>query len=695
MIFFQKTQQDEQRFNNFIARLDKTVDILTPYNEQIDISGIQAIKQNFINKTNDFFRKDRKLNIGVIGQVKAGKSSFLNTLLFDGKKVLPSAATPKTATLTKIEYGTDNKITIEYYTAEEWQVIEKNAESKTCESAKEIMKMVADKGIVPSEYIARGTDEFVFASPEELMEKLNDYVGENGTYTALTKNVTIYMAKEELRDISVVDTPGLNDAITSRTDRTRQFIELCDVVFFLSRASAFMDKSDLELLIAQLPQKGVKRMITVCSRFDNGLEDTIYDVDSIKEAVIETRAKLKSRAKAVIDGQKILPELAEILAPCREPVFISSMCWNMAHKDRSSFDAQEQLVLSNLNQYDDIDNDILADIGNIAAVQKIFREVVNDKDETLSRKAADFVPSAEEEYRSSVRQLKEETDKTLNILRTGDSAVLEKQKRAVVQQINGIKGSAETIFGEMLVNLEKVKIDTLQKLREISKDYGKLTEKQGTETHFVSYRVSDSKWYNPFSWGKSHIESSSYDTTYTYLDASDALENIRKFSTDACSFVDKAFTDAVDTNGTKRKLLSVIVESFDIESETYDPALLKLITAQTLNKIQFPVMEAIDISREQEKVSSQFSGEVRDGSERFQLQKLMSDMMVILLRTVAERFEGQVISFRDEIEKLKNSFVDSILKNIQDDFDKLLKQLEDKEKEIERYEELQNCLKEL
>lgn len=695
MIFFQKTQQDEQRFNNFIARLDKTVDILTPYNEQIDISGIQAIKQNFINKTNDFFRKDRKLNIGVIGQVKAGKSSFLNTLLFDGKKVLPSAATPKTATLTKIEYGTDNKITIEYYTAEEWQVIEKNAESKTCESAKEIMKMVADKGIVPSEYIARGTDEFVFASPEELMEKLNDYVGENGTYTALTKNVTIYMAKEELRDISVVDTPGLNDAITSRTDRTRQFIELCDVVFFLSRASAFMDKSDLELLIAQLPQKGVKRMITVCSRFDNGLEDTIYDVDSIKEAVIETRAKLKSRAKAVIDGQKILPELAEILAPCREPVFISSMCWNMAHKDRSSFDAQEQLVLSNLNQYDDIDNDILADIGNIAAVQKIFREVVNDKDETLSRKAADFVPSAEEEYRSSVRQLKEETDKTLNILRTGDSAVLEKQKRAVVQQINGIKGSAETIFGEMLVNLEKVKIDTLQKLREISKDYGKLTEKQGTETHFVSYRVSDSKWYNPFSWGKSHMESSSYDTTYTYLDASDALENIRKFSTDACSFVDKAFTDAVDTNGTKRKLLSVIVESFDIESETYDPALLKLITAQTLNKIQFPVMEAIDISREQEKVSSQFSGEVRDGSERFQLQKLMSDMMVILLRTVAERFEGQVISFRDEIEKLKNSFVDSILKNIQDDFDKLLKQLEDKEKEIERYEELQNCLKEL
>ena len=121
------------------------------------------------------------------------------------------------------------------------------------------MKMCKEKGLVPSEYIAKGSDEFMFSSADELMERLDDYVGENGTYTALVKNVTICMNNPDLKDISVVDTPGLNDAIASRTDRTRQFIELCDVVFFLSRASQFLDKNDLRLLTSQLPQKGVKK----------------------------------------------------------------------------------------------------------------------------------------------------------------------------------------------------------------------------------------------------------------------------------------------------------------------------------------------------------------------------------------------------------------------------------------------------
>lgn len=48
--------------------------------------------------------ENRKLRIGIVGQVKAGKSSFLNALLFEGKEILPHAATPMTAALTKICY---------------------------------------------------------------------------------------------------------------------------------------------------------------------------------------------------------------------------------------------------------------------------------------------------------------------------------------------------------------------------------------------------------------------------------------------------------------------------------------------------------------------------------------------------------------------------------------------------------------
>ena len=59
---------------------------------------------------------NRLLQIGIVGRVKAGKSSLLNALLFDGKSVLPKAATPMTAALTIISYGEELSAEVEFFT---------------------------------------------------------------------------------------------------------------------------------------------------------------------------------------------------------------------------------------------------------------------------------------------------------------------------------------------------------------------------------------------------------------------------------------------------------------------------------------------------------------------------------------------------------------------------------------------------
>ena len=697
MPIFQKSAQDEQRFAEFLARIDKTKSTLEPYSDYADLSQLDKVRDSFVTKTEDFFRNDRKLNIGVIGQVKAGKSSFLNTLLFGGKKVLPSAATPKTATLTKIEYSEENKLIVEYYNEGEWAILQANAKvdskENEYEAAREIMKMAAANGLNPAEYISRGSDEFAFASAEELMDKLDSYVGECGKYTALVKNVTICINNPELKDISVVDTPGLNDAIASRTDRTRQFIELCDVVFFLSRASQFLDKNDLRLLTSQLPQKGVKKMVMIGSRFDDGLADTIFDVDSIDEAISMTAQSLKKRAAAVIKGQNLSPELASVLEPCSEPIFISAMCWNMSEKSSSEYDKQEAHVFGSINEYDDVDGKVLERIGNIDTVRKIFDEVVAAKSETLASKAGSFIPTAESELKSVLSDYTKRAEKSLEILKTGDKEELQKQKKLMSSQINGIKGSVETVFGEMLAAMERAKMDTLALLREASRDAARLTEKTGTEIHVTSYKVSDFDIWHPIkTWGASHTEYSTSETTYTYLDASDALENIRCFAADACSDIEKAFYTTVDITGTKRRLLSVVIENFDTSSELYDPALFRLITEQTLNQVVFPVMK-LDVSAEQQALSSRFSGEIRDSGDRSELRRLLSDTVGKLLDVVTAKFEQEVASFRGEIEKLKNTFAGQLLENIEADFNKLLEQLENKQNEIQNYEHLLTLLK--
>lgn len=59
--------------------------------------------------------QNRLMNIGIVGRVKAGKSSLLNALIFDGEPILPKAATPMTAALTTITWGEVFRAKVEFY----------------------------------------------------------------------------------------------------------------------------------------------------------------------------------------------------------------------------------------------------------------------------------------------------------------------------------------------------------------------------------------------------------------------------------------------------------------------------------------------------------------------------------------------------------------------------------------------------
>ena len=236
MEFYERSREDEIEFSRFTEKVDNIYNNLRKYEGEIDLFDISLIKKNFITKTNDFFRDDRKLNIGIIGRVKVGKSTFLNDLLFEGKSILPTAVTPKTAALTRIEYDDDNRIEVEYFTRDEWRIITSKAEEDIDTGeyvvAKEIVSMLKERDIVPEDYIARGHSTIRYNSSEALMKDLNEYVGENGKFTPIVKSVSIFVDNEELDEISIVDTPGLYDPVLSRVDKTKQFMELCDVVFF-------------------------------------------------------------------------------------------------------------------------------------------------------------------------------------------------------------------------------------------------------------------------------------------------------------------------------------------------------------------------------------------------------------------------------------------------------------------------------
>ncbi len=231
------------------------------------------------------------LTLGVIGQMKCGKSTFLNAFVF-GDDVLPSATTPMTAALSLITYGEKEKITAEFYTPEEW------AEQKQTASLPiddKIPDLERSKRQAAKELVSKSTklggrlESLLGKTQDDELSKLEDYVGADGTYVSITKAVTVYYPKEYLKGVNIVDTPGMNDPIVSREERTREFLGKADVVLMMLYAGRPFDSTDHNILFNDVRKCGPGKVLIGINKYDIPYLDKNKpeDEDEIKAYVKE------------------------------------------------------------------------------------------------------------------------------------------------------------------------------------------------------------------------------------------------------------------------------------------------------------------------------------------------------------------------------------------------------------------------
>ncbi|GAA9964341.1 dynamin family protein [Helicobacter pylori] len=93
------------------------------------ISENAVIKTEELEKTiKGMQAENRGLKVGIIGRVKAGKSSLLNALIFEGKDVLPKAATPMTASLTILKYAQNLSAKAQFYDEKDMEELKRDHE---------------------------------------------------------------------------------------------------------------------------------------------------------------------------------------------------------------------------------------------------------------------------------------------------------------------------------------------------------------------------------------------------------------------------------------------------------------------------------------------------------------------------------------------------------------------------------------
>lgn len=210
------------------------------------------------------------LTIGVIGQMKAGKSTFLNAFVFEDD-ILPAATTPMTAALSIITYGPEKRIEADFYTNEEWAEQERTASLPIESSTDEFMKskiQAAQELKEKSVKLGGMLNSLLGKNQSDTLDHLVDYVGADGKYVSITKSVTIYYPKEYLKGVNIVDTPGFNDPIVSREERTKSFLKKADVVLLMLYAGRPFDATDRAILFKNVGECGIGKVLLGINKYD-------------------------------------------------------------------------------------------------------------------------------------------------------------------------------------------------------------------------------------------------------------------------------------------------------------------------------------------------------------------------------------------------------------------------------------------
>ena len=229
--------------------------IIKAYNKLVEHKFVPLREKNI--KESDIQESIRELEEGrfivsFCGQIKAGKSTLLNALLF-GEEVLPTASTPHTAKITIINYAEEPCFDVIYYSEDEWKEL-KQLLLKEKVKGNEGRESYFDKYLKPQiiQSIHQGVfEDEVIGKPKETIKelsRLNEFVGANGKFTPFVKEIHLYYPNDILKQITIVDTPGTNDPNPYRSKITEDWIHRSNAVVYVVYAGQAFSAVDIEFI---------------------------------------------------------------------------------------------------------------------------------------------------------------------------------------------------------------------------------------------------------------------------------------------------------------------------------------------------------------------------------------------------------------------------------------------------------------
>ncbi|WQR81269.1 dynamin family protein [Helicobacter pylori] len=506
------------------------------------MSDNSVIKAEELEKTlKELQDTNRDLKVGIIGRVKAGKSSLLNALIFEGVEVLPKAATPMTASLTVLKYANTLNAEVEFYSPKDIlelkneheryvrefnrivdEEVKKQKEKQSLSNrAKERIKnlgnkfsgnksdkeapkerVLSDEEIVKrAERIAKdklkGDEKLVSSydqyekmkksgslntekldpriqanSLQELNQKLLQFVGADGKFMPYTKAVQISLNNPNLKDLEVIDTPGVNDPIASREERTKALLKDCDVVFIVSPSNQFLTDSDMSLFDRVSNKEGLQEIYFVASQADSAvlsMSEVEKSNQHLPTAFENAQKSLSSQLNNIME--KLIenyPNQREIFEKAIKNgvILASGVCFSMYKdfKNQASWERNQKTEeyhnsLRNLKDFypdafssDDKSKESLLFLSNMSAIEERLEKAAKEKEKIISQKLQDYAQSQANNLHKFIAQLLQDLEEEKKRVKNADISAIKEQIKAYQNLSGNIEMKFMEVYEEFILH---------------------------------------------------------------------------------------------------------------------------------------------------------------------------------------------------------------------------------------------------
>ncbi|WP_232257781.1 GTPase [Helicobacter pylori] len=551
-------------------------------------------------------------------------------------------------------------------------------------------------------------------SLQELNQKLLQFVGADGKYMPYTKAVQISLNNPNLKDLEVIDTPGVNDPIASREERTKALLKDCDVVFIVSPSGQFLTDSDMSLFDRVSNKEGLQEIYFVASQTDSAVcsPSEVQNSRHHLPTALENAQKTLSSQLNNIMGALIqtYPNQREVFEKAIKNgvILASGVCFSMykdfnnqASWERSQKTEEYHNALRNLKDSypdafssDDKSKESLLFLSNMGAIEERLEKAAKEKEKIMSQKLQDYAESQANNLHKLITQLLQDLEEEKKRVKNADISAIKEQIVVYQNLSNEIETGFDGVYEEFILHfINNIRVGLEETLKKAIQTAKTRSREEEEEERYIE-RVKQgglgglARWFGSVfgekDWGYNEVE-----RTRATIKAGAVLD----YLTEMHERCESALNDSANSFKVvfKKELYAKVFKQLReiISDDLIDEVAFKKSVMAVLDSIEFKEFDYAD----------KLPGEIR-GKTGF----LKGDEANAFIQSV----ENHVRDFEAEVRKgmkdyigglrenlKKQNFASDTLKKLQKDMQNLHNQVQNKEQSIAQLDAQIQALKEI